>query len=67
MGLLNEDEQRVMDQTSEVYNAIVGWGLQANGEELAAAIHAVQGFIVHRAVQRLEPEVWSPWFSDTGG
>lgn len=59
---LDAHEQAVMDALLGVMRTITReWGMHANGSELVAAVHVVQGFIVQHMLHRLSPENWSDW------
>jgi len=59
---LNETEQAAMDDLLAAADTILSWELKANHEELTAAIHVIQGFIVQHMLQRIAPEAWGHWY-----
>jgi hypothetical protein len=62
--MLDPEERQVMDALMTVMRTITRWGLRANVNEMMAAIHVLQGFVVQHMLQRIEPEQWSRWFTD---
>lgn len=59
---LNRRERHAMSKLLEAYAEIQSWGLIANEDELARAIHSVQQFIIGHMLHRIEPGHWSAWF-----
>lgn len=63
MPLLSEDEKRIMDYVKHVHNQITAvWGLSANTEELTAAIHVIQLFIIQHVLAREAPKEFNNWY-----
>lgn len=59
----NEEEREASDALLNCMQIINRrWELQHNKEELAAAVHVIQGFIVQHMLNRLEPENWGSWY-----
>ena len=52
-----------MDAIGDAMGRIHDLGLRANGGELAAAVHVLQGFVVQHMLQRVEPDKWGNWFA----
>jgi hypothetical protein len=55
------DEIVAMGEINDAYKRIVSWGLSANGSELTAAVHVVQGFVIQHMLARVDPD-WSDWY-----
>jgi hypothetical protein len=53
---LNHEEQQAMDALLGVMGTITRtWDMTSNSNELAAAVHVIQGFIVQHMLHRLNP------------
>jgi hypothetical protein len=61
-ALFNEDEDAAMAHLNGFMVALRGWGLSANQDEMVAAIHVLQGFVVQHAVARQFSGL-SDWFA----
>jgi hypothetical protein len=59
---LDPEEQEVMDLLLAFMKRLDDWGLKANQAEMTAAIHVLQGFVVHHMLQRIAPQAWSRWY-----
>lgn len=59
---LNSEEQQIMDQINAAYQGILKLGLSHNIEELTAAVHTTQQFVIQHMLYRLNPENWSNWY-----
>lgn len=65
---LSEDEQEAMDGVNSAFNIIANrWKLRANANELTAAVHVVQGFIVQHMLARLTEGQWGNWWEQRKG
>lgn len=59
---LDETEAEAMAHMTAVHGLILSWGLRANYDELATAIHMIQGFIMQHMLQRLAPDEFGHWY-----
>lgn len=62
MASLNEEETAAMNDLLGCYQRIGAWGLVANTEELAHAVHTIQHFIIQHMLGRINPDEWSKWY-----
>lgn len=61
--VLNEDEQEAWDLLGAFMRKLQTWGLRTNEDELAAAVHVLQGFVVQHMLRRCVPQgAWSAWY-----
>ena len=58
---LDPEEEAAMELLGDFLQTVKGWGLRANYAELAAAVHVLQGFVIQRALHRLDPR-WGAWY-----
>lgn len=63
-GGLEPGESRIMDHTIGIIHELNDLGLEYNSEELAAAIHTIQTFVMVRVLHRHYPEYWSQWYKE---
>jgi hypothetical protein len=61
---LDAEEQLVMDHILEAMDGIQRLGLKTNQNELAAAVHVLQGFVIQHMLQRLAPGHWGAWYRE---
>lgn len=59
---LDEDELEVMTLLTTAYNRILGWGLQANVNELVMGLHIVQSFVIQHMLNRMAPGKFGTWY-----
>ena len=59
----NTEEQEALNHILDAMAIIHSWGLSANSQELTAAVHTLQGFVIAHMLHRVEPSLWSNWFS----
>lgn len=62
-GELDPEEREMMDLLLAFTRGLEGWGLRANQAEMTAAVHVLQGFVVHHMLQRIAPQAWSGWYA----
>jgi hypothetical protein len=62
-GELDPEEREMMDLLVSFTRGLEDWGLRANQAEMTAAIHVLQGFVVHHMLQRIAPQAWSSWYA----
>ena len=60
--MMDEREKDAMRKIGDVHQAILGLGLQVNQQELVCAIHVLQGFVIQRMLQRINPEEFAGWW-----
>lgn len=60
--LTTPEEQDVLDHILAAMRGIQDLGLDCNESELAHAVHTLQGFVMVRVLNRLDPEYWSDWY-----
>ena len=58
------EEQAVLDHLQAVMDQLQSWGLRVNREEVAQAVHVLQGFAIQRMLHRVEPGHWGTWYAD---
>lgn len=61
-GMTHEEED-VMAHINAAYAGILGLGLDYNEDELAQAIHVLQGFLKQRVLNRIYGDGWADWFN----
>ena len=64
--VLDEREAELLRKLDEVMGGIKDWGLVANHDELGAAVHVLQGFIIQHMLHRVAPEHWNSWYASQG-
>lgn len=63
LPVLDDDEREAMDLLLAFMETLQRWGLRVNQEELAQAIHVLQGFVITRMLSRKAPHSWSNWYT----
>lgn len=62
---LDADEQAIMDHILAAMRGIIDLGLKPTPNlrnEMAGAVHVLQGFVVQHMLQRLAPDEWGSWY-----
>lgn len=68
--MMNDAEREAMAKINVAGAAVLlidGDRLASNREEVYAAIHVLQGFVIQHMLQRLEPETFGTWYDDRDG
>lgn len=60
--LTTPEEQDVLDHILAAMRGIQDLGLNCNEAELSRAVHTLQGFVMVRMLNRLDPDYWSDWY-----
>ena len=60
----NLEEQEVLNHILAAMEKIESWGLAVNTQELTVAVHTLQGFVIAHMLHRIEPRIWSNWFTN---
>lgn len=63
-GGLEPAEKRIMDLSVDLIQGLYDLGLEYNKEELVAAIHTIQHFVMISVLHRHYPAYWSQWFKE---
>jgi hypothetical protein len=60
---LDAEEREAMDHLLAFMEIVVQrWNLRTNHDEMAAAIHVLQGFTTQHMLARVAPDHWGDWW-----
>lgn len=63
--VLDDVEAEAMDHLYAFMRIVqTQWHLKTNFEELGAAVHVLQGYVIGHMLKRLAPESWGNWYDD---
>lgn len=63
--VLDDVEHEAMEHLYAFAAIVQGrWHLRTNHEELGAAIHVLQGYVIGHMLKRLAPESWAQWYAE---